>query len=326
MKLGLLLQPFTDVNLRLASQLGVTDIAYADINDDDMNTTRRFPTFEELVRLRQRVEGLGLNLSLLETAFPMDRIIVSKPGRDEQIEQFKRALDAMGKAGIEILCYDWMPTELSVVRTSYTKQIRGGAYTSVFDLPTFEEQTGKSERATTDEQMWDDLEYFLRRCLPAAEEAGVKLAMHPDDPPLSPLGGYARIMRSPEAFERLFSISSSECNGMTFCTGCFGEMGVDVPATIRRFGDRILFAHFRDVELADDGVSFHETFQDDGRTDMVEAMRAYGEIGFDGVIRPDHVPLLETESGVANGYTMLGRLYAVGYMRGIAESAGIPLA
>ena len=103
------------------------------------------------------------------------------------------------------------------------------------------------------------------------------------------------------------------------------DKAVDVPATIRRFGDRILFAHFRDVELADDGVSFHETFQDDGRTDMVEAMRAYGEIGFDGVIRPDHVPLLETESGVANGYTMLGRLYAVGYMRGIAETSGISL-
>jgi mannonate dehydratase len=323
MKFGLVVHPFTDENLRLASQIGVSDVIYCDINDDDQNTERRFPEIDELVQVRRRVESFGMRLSLLETAFPMDRIIVSKPGRDQQLEQFKRALDTMGKAGIEILCYDWMPTERSVIRTSYAETTRGGARTNGFHLPTFEAQEAQSETISTDEQMWDDLEYFLRSCLPAAEAAGVKLAMHPDDPPLSPLAGYARIMRSPEAFDRLFSISSSECNGMTFCQGCFSEMGVDVPAAIRRFGQRILFAHFRDIEFMEDGVSFYETFQDNGRTDMVEAMKAYGEIGFDAVIRPDHVPHLETESGVANGYAMLGRLYAIGYMRGIAESLGL---
>ena len=323
MNLGLVVHPFTDDNLRLASQIGVSDIIYCEINDDDQNTERRFPEVDELRSIRARVESFGMRLNLQETAFPMDRIIVSKQGRDEQIEQFKRALGNMGKAGIEILCYDWMPTEFGVVRTSFTATTRG-AVTNAFDLAAFEAQSDQSVvDATTDEQMWDDLEYFLKRCLPAAEEAGVKLAMHPDDPPLSPLAGYSRIMRSPEAFDRLFSISSSECNGMTFCQGCFSEMGVDVPAAIRRFGERILFAHFRDVEFLDDGVSFYETFQDNGRTDMVDAMRAYGEIGFSGVIRPDHVPQLQTESGVANGYGMPGRLYAIGYMRGIAESLGL---
>jgi mannonate dehydratase len=323
LKFGLVVHPFSDEHLRLASQIGVSDIIYCDINDDDQNTERRFPEVDELLKVRSRVESFGMRLNLLETAFPMDRIVVSKPGRDEQIEQFKRALGTMGKAGIEILCYDWMPTERSVVRTSFTETTRG-ALTSSFDLSTIAAESAQASTISTDEQMWDDLEYFLRACIPAAEEAGVKLAMHPDDPPLSPLYGYARIMRSPEAFDRLFDMSSSECNGMTFCQGCFSEMGIDVPAAIRRFGKRIIFAHFRDVEFAEDGVSFHETFQDNGQTDMVEAMRAYAEIGFDGVIRPDHVPQLETESGIANGYDMLGRLYAIGYMRGITESLGIP--
>jgi mannonate dehydratase len=321
---GLVVHPFTEDNLRLASQIGVSNIIYCEINDDDQNTERRFPEAEELIRIRERVESLGMSMSLLETAFPMDKIIVSKPGRDEQIERFKRALGNMGKAGMEVLCYDWMPTEASVVRTSFTATTRG-ALTNAFDLTAYQAQSEQPAVLTnTDEQMWDDLEYFLKRVLPAAEEAGVKLAMHPDDPPMSPLAGYSRIMRSPEAFDRLFSISSSECNGMTFCQGCFSEMGVDVPAAIRRFGERILFAHFRDVEFLDDGVSFCETFQDNGRTDMVDAMRAYGEIGFNGVLRPDHVPQLQTETGVANGYGMPGRLYAIGYMRGIAESLGLP--
>ena len=324
MKLGLVVHPFSDENLRLATQLGVSEVVYCDINDDDQNTTRRFPELDELLAVRKRVEGFGMKVSILETAFPMDQIIVSKAGRDRQIEQFKTALGHMGAVGIEMLCYDWMPTELSVVRTSFEKEIRGGARTSAFDLATFEAQAEEMRAfSSSEDQMWDDLEFFLRECLPTAEAAGVRLAMHPDDPPLSPLGGFARIMGHPEHFDRLFSISSSECNGMTFCQGCFAEMGVDVPAAIRRFGQRILFAHFRDID--GERVSFHETFQDDGRTDMVEAMKAYREIGFAGVIRPDHVPQLEGESGTANGYSMLGRLYAVGYMRGIAETLGVGL-
>ena len=323
MKFGLVLHPFAEENLRLASQIGVSEIVYCDINDHDQEAARRFPGVDELHEVRKKIESYGMKISILETTFPMDQIIVSKPGRDQQIEEFRRALGNMAKAGIEILCYDWMPTELSVVRTSFSKQIRGGAYTSAFDMAAFEAETGVVEGNTVDSQMWDDLEYFLRSCIPAAEAAGSKLAMHPDDPPMSPLRGYARIMRSPEAFDRLFDISSSECNGMTFCQGVFSEMGVDVPEAIRRFGHHITFAHFRDVEFNDDGVSFHETFQDNGRTDMVEVMKAYKDIGFDGVIRPDHVPMMAGEFGTANGYSMLGRLYAVGYMRGIAESVGV---
>jgi mannonate dehydratase len=320
MRIGLVVHPFTDKNLQLASQIGVTDIVYCDVNEGDNNARRSFMSIDELMQIRRRIESFGMRLTLLETAMPMDQIILSKPGRDQQIEEFKRALDVMGQAGIEVLCYDWMPTIQEVVRTSFQTKTRGGALTSSFDASIYKNVPLTQEGITTEERMWDDLEYFLKRVIPAAESAQIKLALHPDDPPVSPLAGLARIFTRPESFERLFKLFPSECNGMTFCQGCFSEMGQDVPSLIRKFSSRIHFAHFRDVRLADDGVSFTETFQDDGRTNMLEAMRAYRDIGFKGVIRPDHVPLLATETGVANGYSLQGRLYAVGYMRGLMEA------
>ena len=170
-----------------------------------------------------------------------------------------------------------------------------------------------------DEKMWERLEYFLKRVVPAAEGAGVRLAMHPDDPPMS-LRGQARIMRSVENFDRLLSIVDSPCNGITFCQGCFSEMGADISQTIRHFGDKIYFVHFRDV--AGEVPNFRETFHDNGKTDMHAAMRAYREIGYDGVMRPDHAPFMAGagDAGDPTGYTMLGKVFAVGYMRGLIES------
>jgi mannonate dehydratase len=317
MKIGLVVMPSTEVNLRRAAQIGVTDIVYYDM-------TTMPDRAEVLFAEKRRIEGFDMRLSVVEGGPPKDRIILHKDGRDEQIEYFKRCLDAMGKAGIRTLCYDWMPPKQGVIRTSFDHRVRGGAVTSSWDSSKFDNSVLTDEGRTTDEQMWDDLEYFLRRVIPAAESAEVHLAMHPDDPPLSPLQGLARIMRSPAAFDRLFEIAPSECNGMTFCQGCFAEMGVDISETVRHFAPRIKFAHFRDVR--GDSGRFHETFQDDGKTDMAAAMRAYAGVGFDGVIRPDHVPLLEgvVRHEADEGYTMLGRLFAVGYMRGLMQACGIP--
>jgi mannonate dehydratase len=173
------------------------------------------------------------------------------------------------------------------------------------------------EAAISDEQMWDNLEYFLKRVVPVAEAAQVKLAMHPDDPPLSPICRLSRIMRSVEAFERMLSLVDSPANGLTFCQGCFGEMGCDLPAAIRRLGRRINFVHFRDVRGTPD--DFVETFPDNGPTDMVELLRTYLEIGFDGFVRVDHVPLLATEQGEYDGYGMQGHAFAIGYLKGLME-------
>jgi mannonate dehydratase len=147
----------------------------------------------------------------------------------------------------------------------------------------------------------------------------VVLACHPDDPPMSPFRDYDQIMISPEAFDRMFSLSSSSAHGMCYCQGSFASMGVDVIENIRHFGDRIKYVHFRDVRGS--VPNFTETFHDNGPNDMAEAIQTYIDIGFDGPIRPDHVPVLHGEPIDYAGYTMLGRLHAIGYMQGLIECA-----
>ena len=313
MKLSAVINPPTEENLRLLAQIGVEHQVYYDMSG--------MPT--DLAGLRQakdKAERSGLRLSVVEGGPPIDKIVLGKDGRDAQIEAYKRALDHMGQLGIRVLCYNFMPQlsdDAMVFRTSFAISERGGALASSFDLRQFDNDRLTPDGRTTDEQMWDHLDYFLRRIIPAAEAAGVMLAMHPDDPPLSPMWNLARIMRSVENYERLFALHPSPVNGMTFCQGCFTELGVDLCATIRRFARRIHFVHFRDVtgEL----TNFHETFPDNGPTDMVRVFRAYKEIGYQGFIRTDHVPHLATETSAADGYGLQGHVFAIGYMKGLME-------
>jgi mannonate dehydratase len=157
--------------------------------------------------------------------------------------------------------------------------------------------------------------------VPVAEKANVKLAMHPDDPPLSPLRGVGRIMRSPENYQRLVDLVPSRANGITLCQGNFTLMTDDLPSVIRHFGrqKKIFFVHFRDVRGTPS--KFEETWHDDGKTDLLECMRAYREVGFDGVLRPDHVPTVAGDDNDRPGYSAFGRLYAIGYIRGLREAA-----
>ncbi len=161
----------------------------------------------------------------------------------------------------------------------------------------------------------------MERIVPVAEEHGVKLALHPDDPPISPIRGVGRILTSPEAMLRAIDLVPSPANGITMCQGTFATMGAVVPAEIRRFAARgvLHFVHFRDVRGTPD--KFVETFHDDGKTDMYEAMRTYAEVGFDGPVRPDHVPTMAGEDNALPGYQTLGRLFALGYIKGLAEAA-----
>jgi mannonate dehydratase len=170
----------------------------------------------------------------------------------------------------------------------------------------------------SEDALWENLEYFLRRVLPVAERAGVTLSMHPDDPPLSPIAGVGRIMRSTQNFRRLVEMLPSRRNTITLCQGNFTLMTDDLPGAIRGFGDKISFVHFRDVR----GVPerFEETWHDAGKTDMLACMRAYKDIGFDGVLRPDHVPTVAGDDNQHAGYSAYGRLYALGYIRGLHES------
>ncbi|HVU10074.1 MAG TPA: mannonate dehydratase, partial [Phototrophicaceae bacterium] len=172
----------------------------------------------------------------------------------------------------------------------------------------------------TEDQLWENLEYFLKRVVPVAEAANVKLAMHPDDPPLSPIRGLGRIMRSVDNFQRLIDLVPSPVNGITLCQGNFALMTNDMPSVIRKFGqqEKIFFVHLRDVRGT--AEKFVETFHDDGQTNMLECLKAYKEVGFEGVSRPDHVPTMEGDSNDNAGYSSIGRLFAIGYLKGLRQA------
>lgn len=275
--------------------------------------------YAPLAIYKEMVETEGFRMASIEDNPPMDAIRFGHTGRDEEIEQVCTLVRNMGRLGIPVWCYNWA-AGLGWIRTSSTLRGRGGALVSGYNHRLLE-QSGPPMQGTIDEEpLWENLRYFLERVLPVAEEAGVKLAMHPDDPPLSPIRGVARIMRSPEAFQRLVELVPSEANGITLCQGNFALMADDLPSVIRRFGeqDKIFFVHFRDVRGTPD--SFVETFHDEGQTDMLACMRAYRECGFDGVMRSDHTPLLEGDGAQVAGYSILGRLHAIGYMTGLREA------
>jgi mannonate dehydratase len=156
--------------------------------------------------------------------------------------------------------------------------------------------------------------------VPAAEEAGMVMAMHPDDPPLSPLHGVGRIMSSVANYQRMVDLVPSKANGICLCQGNFTLMTEDLPSAIRHFGKqgKIHFVHFRDV--IGDVTNFQEAWHDAGKTDMRACLEAYRDIGFEGVLRPDHVPTVEGDSNDNAGYSSFGRLYAIGYIRGLREA------
>ena len=157
----------------------------------------------------------------------------------------------------------------------------------------------------------------MKRVIPVAEECGVVMALHPDDPPVPSLQGVSRIFRNVENFDKALELYPSDYNGITFCQGSFAAMNEDIPSLIRHFGRKIFFVHFRDIR--GDADAFEETFHDEGQTDMKACMRAYKEIGFDGVIRTDHAPVMAGESGENPAYEMLGHIFATGYLKGLLE-------
>ena len=269
-----------------------------------------------LALLRQEVEDAGLRLTVIEDNPPMDRLRLGLPGREAELETVLELLRNMGRLGIEVLCYNWMAV-VPWSRTSSAVPSRGGALVTGFDLETWTDGIDAPGAPAEEEQLWASLGWFLERAVPVAEDAGVRLALHPDDPPLSPLRGIARIIRSTDAYDRAFDLQPSPANGMTMCQANVSLMTGDVPSAIRHFGaqGRIHFVHFRDVSGTPE--RFVETFVDDGPTDMVACIRAYIEAGVDAPLRTDHSPALAGDSWTVPGYPMLGRLHAVGYVQGL---------
>jgi mannonate dehydratase len=314
MKLASVLTPLSDYNLALAAQTGVEEIVC------------RYPghDFALLHSAKARIEAFGMRLGVIEGLLPIDNL---KLGRDDGTEmmQMKSLLRRLGELGVPMVCYNFM-AGTDWIRTSVDAPERGGAKVTAFDITQLATARipGRApfrtdlEPGAANAQLWAHLEAFLDELLPIAEDAGVVLAMHPDDPPQPSLLGNDRIMHCVDGFERLVALAPSPSNKIAFCQGSFAEMGVDIPTVIRQLGPHIAYVHFRDVIGTAD--CFTETWQDTGQTDMAAAMRAYREIGFVGPIRPDHVPQMIGEDDGEPGYTMLGRLFAFGYIRGLLHA------
>ncbi len=316
MRLALFLPSQPNEMWQLGGQLGVTDA----VTSLPLNAKGR-PSWEftDFLRLKQSFADAGLNATVLESSPPMDRIKLGLPGRDEEIEQVCQMLTNMGAAGINIWCYNFMAV-IGWFRTSVTTHTRGGALVTSFDQELLKDAPLTEAGVVPQERLWENYAYFLERVLPIAERANVKLALHPDDPPIPSLRGIGRIFISVEALQRATEMIPSDYNGITFCQGTIKTMGADIPTAIRQFGSqKIHFVHFRDT--LGTPTRFVETFHDAGPTDMLTAIRTYQEIGFNGPIRPDHVPTMAGDDNSSPGYTTRGRLYAIGYMRGLLEQS-----
>lgn len=318
MKLGMMLPAKPDIKWQLAAQIGVK---FA-ITKAAPELTGQLPPwdFESLRQTRDRFAAAGFKLEALEgDEFDMSRIKLGLPGRDEDIEKYQSMLRNMGKLEIPLLCYNFM-AGIGWYRTRTDLPERGGALTSGFD---FTDLAGKEDvpLQITEDQLWANYEYFLRAVMPVAEESGVKMGLHPDDPPVSPLLGYSRILTSADAYRRVMSLSDSASHGITFCQATFRAMGEDVFRLLPEFAERIFFLHFRDITGTK--TCFRETFHDNGPTDMAAFLAACRDAGIDGLIRPDHTPTMAGEDNANPGYEMQGNLFAVGYMKGLMDALKI---
>ncbi len=322
MKLAELFRPGETRRFRLAKQVGINHaivtVSYA------LNAVRRDCYAAELAKIKAEFAAEGLTIAGVEShPVPAEKIKLGLPGREEEIENYKTAIAALATVGIPMVCYNFM-AGLGWYRTRTDLPERGGALTSEFDNAAAEREGLTEWGRISEEKIWKNLEYFLEQVMPVAERYGIRMALHPDDPPLSPLRGIGRILTSASAFRRVLATVPSPLNGIAFCQANFKAMGEDVEVLLREWcaQNKVFFAHFRDIE--GQGPRFRETFHDNGPTDMVRMLRLYHECGFDGPIRPDHAPTLEGEVNDRPGYAMGGKLFAVGYMKGILDASGIP--
>ncbi len=315
----------TQQDLQFARQLGLKYVVSA-----LPANPKGYLELDDLRRIRTEFANHELSFDVIEN-LPTphyDKVMFGLPGRDEQIAHVCTTIRNMGKAGISVLQYQWML--LGGLRTDYSPVGRGGARVSRFDWEVAERSPIAAldwrrgpdslihtpDRELSAEQVWDNLTYFLQRVIPVAEEVGVKLAAHPDDAPIPSFMGVARILSSMEGLQRLIDTVPSPCNGLGFCQGTIACMaGVDMVKAIRHFGrqDKIFFAHFRNPR--GQVPVFEEVFPDEGDTDMPTAIRAYRDVGFDGVIRVDHAPAVIGDTNSERTFA-----YQVGYFKGLVDA------
>ena len=306
--------PWEQINNDTLSFLRAIGVDYLAVNPaPDMRDGRDRVEYWNDVKALAEKNGLKLT-NVAATGW--DEVSLRLPDRDEKIEAWCTMLRNLGEVGIPTLGYNFKPS--GNFRTTSTPPGRGGASYSTFDYEEFmRDPPYYPDKVITDEKMWENLQYFLERVIPIAEENGVRMALHPDDPPIpEPLAGTARIVSTLDHYHRIFDLVPSDCNAMLFCQGCVREMGEHVPAAIRNIGSRnkIAYVHFRNIRGTP--RKFQEVFLDEGDVDMFEAMRTYKEVGFEGPFMMDHTPQFPNQDSTF----WAGRAFAVGYMRALIQA------
>jgi mannonate dehydratase len=321
----------SEERLQLAKQYGVDEIVGSAPMDyyegymygtapQDVTSLPEVWEFEKLVQMKKRIEDAGLKISIIDAAPPIDLVKAGLPGRDKQIKNFCTSIRNMGAAGIPRITFNFTP--LRTTRTSTTTRTRGGAQVTSFDMKLMKNAPHTDYGKISKEKMFDNWEYFIKKVIPVAEEADVRLAVHPDDPPVPNLRGIGRPFTSFEGFKRITEVVDSEYNGISFCMGCWAEMGENVPEAIRYFGKRkkINFVHFRDIKGV--ATKFAEAFHDDGQSDLLANLRALKDVGYDGPMRPDHQARSAGYDTLPpnSGYKLMGKFFAIGYLKGLMEA------
>jgi len=300
---------------------------------------------EKILDLKNKVETVGLKLSVIESLPVHEDIKLGKPTRDKYIENYQKTIRNLGKARIPVVCYNFMPV-FDWTRSQLDYRLPDGSTALIFEdeviqqmdpisgelsLPGWDTSYSKDEMKdlineyknnVNEEKLWENLEYFIKSIIPVAEEVNVKMAIHPDDPPWS-IFGLPRIITNKENLERFISLYDSPYNGLTMCSGSLGaDPNNDFPEMLRYFGKkgRVHFVHARNIKHL--GVkSFHESahLSCEGSLDMYEIIRVLHDIDYTGPIRPDHGRMIWGEQG-RPGYGLYDRALGAAYLNGLWEA------
>ena len=316
----------SDADLRILAALGVNHIC-AELPSKKLDDNW---SVQALTKLRTRVEQFGVKLDMVPlplSSSPIGRaenpnIMLGKdPERDRELDQICTMIRNAGAAGIPAVKYNL--TLLGVVRTGI-KTGRGGAKVSSFvydDLKDKDAEPPKESGAVSADKMWERITYFLKKVVPVAEKSKVRLCCHPHDPAMPADKGYRgvqRVLGSVDGLKKFVAIEESKYHGLNFCQGTVAEMlkepGKEIYDVIRYFGSRgkIFNVHFRNIKGG--FLNFQESFPDDGDVDMIRCMRVYKEVGYDGMIMPDHAPQIDGDTNKAQAFA-----FAFGYIQALIQ-------
>ncbi|WP_411334020.1 mannonate dehydratase [Metabacillus indicus] len=330
--LGLYQRMLTKENFRFAKQVGCTHIV-AHLTDYhtvplDLDLHDKVYSLENLQRLKREMNEEGVEFHAIENFCPAHwyDVLLDGPKKQEQMERLKSIVRNMGEVGIPVLGYNF--SIAGVWGLTEEHAARGKARTAVFHNPEhtpipmgtvwnmqydFQPAEGHLQKITA-EDLWSRLDYFLGELLPVAEEAGVILAAHPDDPPLKEVRGHSRLVYKPELFQKLLDLHPSKNSRLEFCLGTIQEMADgDVYEAIEKYADSIGYIHFRNVRGK--VPHYDEVFVDEGDIDMIKALRILKERNYEGVLIPDHTPATECDAP-----WHAGMAYALGYMKAAISS------